>query len=450
MVLKERDGRRQRRHERMESGPLSLGSILIVDDDPAMRLLLETLLGKLGFEMDSASDGEDALRRVKARHFDLVISDLKMPGLDGIELLEAIKAAGLDTEVLIISAVSSIPTAVEAVKLGAINYVQKPIDPKALKEEVRAIFRNRRSKPSAPAAPARSPRTPPATGQMIGRYRLRDRLGVGAMAVVYAAFDPNLQRTVAVKVFQPSRLLNPEQEDELLQRFHREARAVGQLTHPNIAPIYDFAKDAMSDAMYFVMEWVAGTDLSALLASETKLPVEQVIRIVYQIADALEFAHARSIIHRDVKPSNIIVGVGDFTKVLDFGVAWIPHSELTRIGNFVGSPAYLSPEMVRGEPVDYRSDQFSLGSVMFEMLAGQKAFYSDQLVPTLENIANKDHPRLGELGLAVPPEVHAILDTLLEKLPQDRYADEMELLGDLEEAGEMLGMKMRPAVPRQR
>jgi CheY-like chemotaxis protein/tRNA A-37 threonylcarbamoyl transferase component Bud32 len=436
----------------MEGGGLKLGAILVVDDDLGLCRYLRTLLTRVGYEVDSTEDGEKAIEILKKQRYDLVITDLTMPNVGGMELLESIKASGIDTDVLVMSAAGSIPRAVQAIKLGALNYIEKPVERSALLEEVRAAFRARKEfmlaqtiTPATKTAPRRA--QPNSRPTRIGRYEIERVLGTGGMGTVYAAFDPELDRSIAIKTVHPPLALREKDLKTLKDRFVREARSAAQLSHPNIAAIYDFGTDDESEVLYFAMELVPGIALDRLLEDEGPLPIARAVRIAYQVADALELAHRHGIVHRDVKPSNVIVGEGDHAKLLDFGVAHLEGSDLTRPGHLLGSPSYVAPEAALGLRVDHRADQFSLGVLFLEMLANQKVFGQGDVVETLRQVVHKPVPRLVEIAPDAPPGLQGVLDRLTQKDPAQRYADEMVLLSELAAAGEKLGLRLQPAIP---
>jgi CheY-like chemotaxis protein len=425
-----------------------LARILIVDDDADLRAMVEGILTRRGYFVRGAADGDEALEEVRQDHFDLIITDLGMPRVDGIDLLYALRASNVDADVLVVSATDSIPRAVEAVKLGAADYIAKPFEPAALEKIVRSILNGR----IAQKTPAQSQleqksnarrsswdRHLPST---LGRYEVVRRIGSGGMGVVYEAIDPDLGRRVALKTLHPTVLGDPKVGPEVAVRFRREAQAAARLSHPSVAMVYELGHDPQSGQLFFAMEYVEGRLLSRLLAREDRLSVERAIGIVYQIADGLAYAHRQSIVHRDIKPSNVMISPGDRVKILDFGVAKVTDSELTRPGAVIGSPAYLSPEAARGRPVDFRTDQFSLGAVFVEMLSGARVFEADDLYATLCKVLEEPTPRLEELGVIVPERLERVIGRLLEKSPTGRYADERDLLEDLAAVGEELGVRV--------
>ena len=209
--------------------------------------------------------------------------------------------------------------------------------------------------------------------EKLGRYRIEARIGEGAMADVFRAHDPDIGRVVAIKALKPDYRRDPE----LGARFLREARAAGALNHPNIATIYDVGE--ADGVPYIAMELIEGLPIDAVLQAQGRMPFERVLALGVQLSGALAYAHSLGIVHRDVKPSNILLAAdGKTAKLLDFGVARIGESEgqlaRTQAGQMIGTPRYMSPEQALGLPVDPRSDLFSLGAVLYEMLTGKSAF----------------------------------------------------------------------------
>jgi serine/threonine-protein kinase len=197
------------------------------------------------------------------------------------------------------------------------------------------------------------------------------------------------------------------------------------------------------------MEYLAGPSLGAVIAAAGRLPWQRAVGVAFQLADALEFAHRNQVIHRDVKPANIIVQDGDVVKILDFGIAKLANSELTVPGTFIGSPRYLAPESFRGARIDYRADQFSLASVLYEMLAGAPAFDFSSFYAGMHYILSEEPAPLATLGVDAPSLLGDILERLHQKDPERRYYNEMRLLDDLMELGELAGLTLQLAVARE-
>jgi serine/threonine protein kinase len=264
---------------------------------------------------------------------------------------------------------------------------------------------------------------------MIGRFKIVEELGRGAMGVVYRAIDPLLERTVAIKTIP---LDLPEAERaQFEERFQREAKSAGRLSHPNIVTIYDVGE--AGDVAYIAMEYLHGQSLKEILDQHGSLPLDVALDTAIQMADALAFAHEHGIVHRDVKPGNVIVLEDRGTiKLTDFGIAHINAAQSeTRAGVLVGSPRYMAPEQITGKPVDGRTDVFSTGVVLYEMLTGQAPFTAPDLHMLLYRIVNETPPPASRLRPDIPAEVDRLLARCLAKQPNLRPASARELYLEL-------------------
>ncbi len=260
--------------------------------------------------------------------------------------------------------------------------------------------------------------------RQVGRYRVQGRLGRGGMATVYRAHDPSISRDVAIKFLHASLA----EDDECRDRFLREARAAGGLSHPNIVVVHDVGE--IEGRPYMAMELVDGAPLSETLEKTPMLPVRDVVLIGMQLARALEYAHARGIVHRDIKPGNIMfLKDGQTIKVTDFGIAHMDDgsSTHTQVGAVLGTPQYMSPEQALGEKVDGRSDLFSAGIVVYQMLAGDRPFRGDSLVAIAAKIVKEDPPPLAAKRPDVPPALRRVIERCLAKKPEQRYQTGQEL-----------------------
>jgi serine/threonine-protein kinase len=260
--------------------------------------------------------------------------------------------------------------------------------------------------------------------RQVGRYRVQSRLGRGGMATVYRAHDPSISRDVAIKFLHASLA----EDDECRDRFLREAKAAGGLSHPNIVVVHDVGE--IEGRPYMAMEMLEGTSLSEVLEKTPQLPVREVVLIGMQLARALEYAHARGIVHRDIKPGNImLLKDGQTIKVTDFGIAHMDDgsSTHTQVGAVLGTPQYMSPEQAMGEKIDGRSDLFAAGIVMYQMLAGERPFRADSLVAIAAKIVKEDAPPLAAKRPEVPPALRRVIDRCLAKKPEQRYQSGQEL-----------------------
>src|SRR6516164_4259640 len=250
------------------------------------------------------------------------------------------------------------------------------------------------------------------------------------MGVVYKAVDPVIGRTVAVKTLKLSEEGTGLSKAELLNRFQTEARAAGLLTHPNIVVVFDAGEE--DGLFYITMELVEGKSLQALLDAGQAFPLPRVLRIMEQTCNALQFAHERSIVHRDIKPANLMLTADDTVKVTDFGTAKIlQFGTVQQTTHVMGTPSYMSPEQVKGRPVDGRTDIFSLGVVMYEMLAGEKPFPGQSITTVIYKIVNEDPLPPRQLNPSLHPGLNEIVLKALAKEPEVRYQTCREMLEDL-------------------
>lgn len=272
---------------------------------------------------------------------------------------------------------------------------------------------------------------------MFGRYRVLGELGRGAIGTVYRALDPLIEREVAVKALNPN--LPEDIAAEVRVRFLREAKSAGRLNHANIVAIYDVGEQ--DGTAYIAMEVLEGRTLQDMLSGPERLPVQTGADIAAQVADGLDHAHYFAIVHRDVKPANIVVSPAGRAKLTDFGVAYMPSSSMTHAGQALGSPKYMSPEQVLGLPIDPRSDIFSLGVVFYEMLTRRTPFEQagdTNIYPLLHRIAGEPHVPASEVDRTVPRVFDVILNRALAKKPGDRYQRVSEMAKDLRKVLETL------------
>ena len=264
----------------------------------------------------------------------------------------------------------------------------------------------------------------------LGRYRILGELGRGATGTVYRAHDPLIEREVAIKTLNPN--LSEDDIGEVRRRFLREAKSAGQLNHPNIVTIFDVGEQ--NGVAYIAMELLEGRSLRQILSESARLPFQSVADLAAQIADALDRAQQLGIVHRDVKPANVVVSASGHVKLTDFGVAYVPSSTMTQTGTLIGSPRYMSPEQVLGLPIDPRSDIFSLGVVLYEMLSGRAPFVrpdDSSMIPLVNRIATEPHPPVTQLDPSIPAAFEIILSRALAKKPADRYQRAGEMANDL-------------------
>jgi serine/threonine protein kinase len=269
---------------------------------------------------------------------------------------------------------------------------------------------------------------PSPTTSRIGRYEVLAPLGRGAMGVVYQARDPQIDRLVAIKTI----LWMGDEADEARdyrQRFMQEAKAAGRLSHPGIVQVFDVGQDAENNAPFIVMEYVPGQSLNKVLSASpgAKLPVQQALRLAEEIAHALAYAHSQGVVHRDIKPANILVTEDGHAKIADFGVAKLDFSNLTIAGHAVGTPAYMAPEQLGGQAVDGRADIFSLGVILYSMLAGFRPFQGRGNSTIAHKVRHGEPLPVTTLDVQLPPQVDALIARAMAKDPRERFQTGTEM-----------------------
>jgi serine/threonine protein kinase len=260
----------------------------------------------------------------------------------------------------------------------------------------------------------------------IGKYQIVGQVGEGAMGVVYRALDPVLSRPVAIKVMSDAVARN----DELRGRFLREAQAAGSLQHPNVITIYDFGE--VDGHLYIAMEFVEGEDLEDLLAKHVTLSLVDKLDVIVDVLGGLAYAHKRGIVHRDIKPANIRIDEEGRARIMDFGIAHLTSSNMTRTGVMVGTPAYMAPEQIVGSGITPATDLFSVGAVLYELLTGSKPFEGESLQNVMYKIVSQPSPSL-PTGMGLPPALDGIVQHALAKDVKDRYNSALEMANALTE-----------------
>jgi hypothetical protein len=274
----------------------------------------------------------------------------------------------------------------------------------------------------------------------LGKYIIRRQLGKGAMGIVYEGFDPVIERTVAIKTILPSQL-NGAQYGEVMARFKREAQAAGRLNHQGLVAIYDYGEEVPEDlneeeatmmapaqgakpaerVAYIAMEFVKGRELRDFFEAGERFKLPDIARIMGEILDALDHAHAQGVVHRDMKPANLIVLEGGRIKIADFGIARVEASELTQTGMVLGTPSYMSPEQFMGHPVDGRSDLFSCGVILYQLLTGEKPFTGESTTTIMYKVLREEPVPPSQINMSLAPALDAVVRKALAKNPNERY-----------------------------
>jgi len=337
-------------------------------------------------------------------------------------------------------ATSATPTRISrvepvSIKNDAPQYAKSPNDP----EEIHAVRENEPKSGNTPIFGIE--------GQQIknlGRYKVLSELGKGAMGTVYKGTDPAINRNVALKTIRLDFVQDPDELAELKERLSREASAAGKLSHPNIVTIYDVGNEGI--LQYIAMEYLEGQTLENMIRRKVKFNYKIIAQMITQICSALDYAHAQGIVHRDIKPANLMV-LSDYTiKVMDFGIARVDSSSMTRTGVAMGTPNYISPEQLQGKPVDHRTDIFSLGVVMYEMLVGRRPFRGENLTSLIYNIVNTEPEAPSSIDKSVPNILDRVIARALKKNPEERYQKAGEIVTGLADFMETFSAKRSASV----
>jgi CheY-like chemotaxis protein len=403
--------------------------ILVVDDLPANRELMVRRLERSGFQVLSAASGPEALEIVRRGNVDLVLLDIMMPGMTGLDVLRTLRArrSSASLPVLMVTAKTDSDDVVEALSLGANDYITKPVDYPVALARIQTHLRTTQALRTEAAA-AVEPRTPAQAvpGSVLGgRYRLDAPIGGGSFGMVFRARHLELNRDVAIKVLATSAGTDPE----ALARFRREGDSACRVQHPNAVAVFDFAVNPGGVA-YLVMELLEGRSLERELDERGPLKPERCAEIVVPVCSALAAAHAAGVVHRDIKPSNVFLcktPLGEVAKILDFGIAKLAAESaigqsLTIDGSLLGTPAYMAPERFRREPYGPKSDVYSVGVMLYEMLAGRLPFIPNTADPLalVAMQAEEDPPPLRARRPDVAPSFERLVLQALSRNPDQR------------------------------
>jgi serine/threonine-protein kinase len=415
-----------------------MANILYVDDDVELAKTVGNLLKFEKHAVDMVHTGLEGREKACTNEYDLLILDWDLPDINGINILRRFREAGGRAPVMMLTGHGSASDKELGLDTGADDYVTKPFDMIELAARVRALLRRAQSQ-----APVNKPlgsgnEEVLKKGKLSGtalasKYEFLEVLGEGGCGIVFKVRHPVMEKLMAVKM-----LLAENMKDLAMERFKREAKAISRLEHPNIINIQDFGVTE-SGQPYMVMDFVEGVDLGDLISKKGALPVSFAIDLAVQICDAMSHAHSLNILHRDLKPNNVMLKC--FTdrqpipKILDFGLAKLSDFEqedsvkLTKLGQMFGSPPYMSPEQIDGKPLDERSDIYSLGCVLYEMLTGVPPHLGESVSQILLKHLQSPAPLLAEMrpDLRFPDRLDPVVQKALEKSPDNRYQSMLEL-----------------------
>jgi CheY-like chemotaxis protein/tRNA A-37 threonylcarbamoyl transferase component Bud32 len=411
-----------------------LARILLAEDYDDLRELISELLRSQEHVVEAFDNGGDAQAQLCTRNYDLAILDWELPKVLGIDIVKNHRKQGGTTPILMLTGKKAVTDKEEGFDAGADDYLTKPFHPKELTARVKALLRRANATVGSAISLAEME-----TGTVFAdRYEIISTLGRGSTGIIYKARHMYLNRLVAVKVLHPQLV----SETDSVSRFKREAQAVSALSHPNIIEIHDFGI-TMEGVPYLVMDFSGGETLMGRIAMCDHLPFNEALPIFIQLCEALDHAHSHGVIHRDVKPANILIirdEQGEETlKIVDFGIAKIEQKGeamwSTQNGDVLGSPLYMSPEQCMGAPLDARTDIFSLGCVMYTTLMGCEPFIGENVLDTMYRRTVEDPRPFAEMrpDLDLPQALEVIIMKALARETCARYQTMNELKVDLEQ-----------------
>lgn len=402
-----------------------VAAILLVEDEPTVRMVVQKILQTDKYQIDTTDDGSRAKEMLTRRGYDLLLTDINLPGASGMELLQFAKERAPSMEVILMTGYPVLIDAVKSVKGGAFDYISKPIMSDKLRTQVKAALRHR----TEPPPPTRSETATTVGLALPGKsYRVVRSLGTGNNGIVLLVEKEG--HPYAMKILKT--VGEQAATDKQMQRFIREGEIISKLNLDGVVKVHELGFGPSHPAPYILMEYVDGPSLSTLV-SDGNLPMPTRLDLLTQVVQTLATVHDQGIIHRDIKPSNVLIESGNKAKICDFGTARLGVSHLTMTCEMLGSPAYMAPETFMGNShaVDHRTDIFSCGVLAYELFTGDLPFLGETLSELIQSICNRNPAAPTKLNRAVSPALEDILARMLEKEPEHRYQSAHEIVADL-------------------
>ena len=405
--------------------------ILVIDDDPMILQLIAEILKPRSYQVDLCESSGEALERLIDFKYNLMLIDSKLPGITGPELLKYCKEHHPMVEVILITGNPELEEAVASVKSGAFDYLSKPFTVQKLLETVEKALAHQKEVFSGQLGDGFRGLNIDAVIRCFPHLKISKTLGAGSTGVVLLAEQD--RKKYALKILRPR--ADWENNADSINRFLREEKLLARIDHPNVIKIHESGIAQEENLPYILMEYVEGKLLNYYI-KEKKLKLEQKIFIISQIASALVAVHKFGILHRDVKPGNVMVGEGHIAKLFDFGIAAVKDSSVSSTHEVIGSPAYMAPEVFdRDSTVDNRADIFSLGVMFYELITGIKPFQGHSVDAMVEAIKSSRPVEPSKIVPELPPFVQDVLAGMLNKNPEERFGSASEVLHSLNSLG---------------
>lgn len=429
-----------------------MARILVVDDDRVILAAVEDWLTFEKHDVTAVNSGRKGRQQLQADTYDLVILDWDMPDITGPDILKEFRDAGGTTPVILLTGHTSIDDKAYGLDAGADDYITKPFHVKELSARIRTALRHQRAPEAAPPALGQGNDELLRSADLIGTklaasYEFLEEIGQGGSALVFKARHPRLDRLVAIKVLRWGGV-----KDSAIERFEREARAVSRINHYNVITIHDSGVTERNRP-FIVMEYIEGESLVDKIIREGPQPLHTAATILLQLCSGMEEVHAEGIIHRDLKPTNILLkkrsNRADWVKIVDFGLVHLlegRQERLTEMGRVMGTPRFVSPERLTGKPADVRSDIYSMGVIMFELLTARPLFEADTTEDLLLKAVSTapDPPSLFREDIPPGSALDNLVVRATERDPNKRYQTVTEMREEVERILYQLPREPRP------
>ena len=394
---------------------LPLLSILVVDDQNEILQVLELFLADSGFAVDTAISASEALKKLSSKHFDLVISDINMPDMSGLELLRAVRSKDNKTDFILVTGVPDFKAAVTAIKEGAYDYLPKPLNLDDLQKKINRLILDRKNGIRIKTKGGN-------VGKIRNGYSVIKSIGSGGAGTVFLV-EKN-DSYFAMKILNNS---GSEIDRLAKKRFNREAEILKSLDNAYVVKLFDVGGFEGDDLPYIVMEYVHGAPLSSYIKN-ANLTDEDKLSVTLQIASGLDYIHSKKILHRDLKPENVLLTEDIRVKITDFGIAKILDPSLTLTDTLRGSPSYMAPEILRGETQgDSKSDIFSFGVLVYELFTGERPFLGKTAHAVMERIKTSKPSAPRSINPEIPEWLQDLMARMLDKTPGNRLASMLDL-----------------------
>ncbi|NQZ56944.1 MAG: protein kinase [Lentisphaeraceae bacterium] len=407
-------------------GPQDKTRILVVEDEAPLRNLLVDVMLAENYHVEEAESADIALPMVRENDYDLILSDVMMPGISGIDFLAEVKRIKPYIEFIIMTGFPKVDAAVHAIKVGAFDYISKPFEIAEICERASAAIAHSKKT----SGPLTETITDSKSTRYLAGYSIIRTLGEGTMGIVFLAERVVNQQVkqFALKIIKAA---THSGKNEAVERFFKEAKTAGQMNHPNIVRVLEHGYAREENIPYLVMEFFEGKTLKKAITDGDELDLTIKVKIILQIASALKASHEQNIIHRDIKPDNIMINELGQAKLADFGIAQLPNSEQTNVMKIIGTPYYLAPEGYNCPKVGHQADIYSLGTVAYELFLGARPFEAETISSLGFKVQTVNPIEPLKIDKHFPANLQPILEKMLMKDIETRYQTAGEVIDDI-------------------